>query len=146
MSNSEEIVDQFLLTLVNISNHISNIFHENTSIGSGIFILAVIDSHENCIMTDIVDTLNIIPSTATRQVDSLVKQGLIKREMGQQDRRKVILTLTENGEHVYNRFKNHVNDVIQKNLESVSMKELNKSFQIINNIIDTSENQLQSNK
>ena len=145
-SFEEKTANQFILTLLNLSSHIANISHENTNIGSGIFILSIIDAHENCIMSNIVETLNLVPSTATRQVDTLVKQGLIKRDVGKRDRRKVILSLTEDGKQVSRRFKNHLIDVIIKNLETHTEKEMSKSFQILNNIIDTSENKLPQKK
>jgi DNA-binding MarR family transcriptional regulator len=141
-SFEEQTAKQFISTLLDLSSHIANISDEDTNIGSGIFILSIIDSHENCIMTNIVESLNLVPSTATRQVDSLVKQGLIKREVGKQDRRKVILSLTEEGDRVNKRFKNHVIEVIRKTLESYSAEEMNKSFQILDAIIDQSEKQL----
>ncbi|MHA1988271.1 MAG: MarR family transcriptional regulator, partial [Promethearchaeota archaeon] len=79
----EEIANRFLLELVNLTRHIENVSHEGTKIGGGIFILNIIDSRDRCIMKDIVESLNLGASTATRQVDSLVKQGLIRREIGE---------------------------------------------------------------
>ena len=93
-------------------------------------------------MSNIVESMNLVPSTATRQVDSLVKQGLVRRDVGKKDRRKVILSLTPDGNRAHNRFKNHVINVIRKTLETYSEEEMSKSFQILNAVIDQSENRL----
>ncbi len=141
-SFEEETANQFLTTLLNLSSHITNISDKDTNIGSGIFILSIIDSQKNCIMSNIVESMNLVPSTATRQVDSLVKQGLVRRDVGKKDRRKVILSLTPDGNRAHNRFKNHVINVIRKTLETYSEEEMSKSFQILNAVIDQSENRL----
>jgi DNA-binding MarR family transcriptional regulator len=143
MNNFEEdISKKFLSTLLNLSSHIENVSDENTKIGSGIFILSIINSKKNCNMTDIVESLNLAPSTATRQVDSLVKLGLVKRDVGSTDRRKVILSLTRNGIQVNNRFKRHLIKVIGNVLKKYSESEMRQTVNIMDKIIEYSEKNL----
>jgi len=144
-NREEEIANKFLLTLLNLTRHIANISNEDARIGSGIFILSIIDSRENCIMTNIVEDLNLGASTATRQVDALVKQGLVRRGVSDTDRRKVILSLTEEGELVNNRFKNHILWVMSRSIEAYSRKDVNKALEVLNRIVEYSESHLPLN-
>jgi DNA-binding MarR family transcriptional regulator len=138
----EEIANRFLLALLNLTRHISNVSHEDTEIGSGIFILSIVESREDCIMKNIVEDLNLGYSTATRQVDSLVKQGLVRRDVSETDRRKVILSLTTEGEKVNLRFKNHLIHVMSSSLQNHTKDEINKAIGILNMIVDYSESYL----
>ncbi len=138
----EEIANKFLLELVSLTRHIENVSHEGTKIGGGIFILHIIDSKDNCIMKDIVGFLNLGASTATRQVDSLVKQGLIKREIGETDRRKVHLTLTEEGKQVYKQFKNHMVRVMRNSLKTYSELQIGQAIEVFHTIVENSESNL----
>jgi len=138
----EEIANTFLLEVIGLVRHISNVTHDEIQIGNGIFILNVIDSRDQCIMKDIVDTLNIGASTATRQLDTLVSLGLVSRNAAETDRRKVILTLTEDGNRVYKRFKNHLLRVMKLSLKTYSEKEIDRAIQVFHTIVEHSENNL----
>ena len=140
--DKDEIATKFLSELLNLTSHISNVSNEDTNIGSGIFILSIIDSMENCIMKDIVENLNLIASTATRQVDMLVKQKLIKRDVAEDDRRKVILTLTEKGKQLNKRFKTHLDKVITISMETYSKEDIILAIEVLHTIIETSEDNL----
>ena len=140
--NEEEIANRFLSELLNLTRHIANVSNEDTKIGSGIFILSIIESVHNCIMKNIVEVLNLLASTATRQVDILVSKGLIKRSVAKTDRRKVILTLTENGKQVNERFKNHLNKVISSSLKTYSQEELMQAIDVLHTIVEISESNL----
>jgi len=138
----EEIANRLLAELLNLTRHIANVSNEDTKIGSGIFILNIIDSVHNCIMKNIVETLNLLASTATRQVDILVNHGFIKRNVSKTDRRKVILTLTEKGKQVNKRLKNHLNSVIVDSLKTYSKDEIMLAIDVFNAIVESSESNL----
>ena len=140
--SEEEIANKFLAELLSLTRHIANVSNEDVKIGSGIFILSIIDSIHNCIMKNIVETLNLLASTATRQVDILVSKGLIKRSVAKTDRRKVILTLTENGKQVNERFKNHLNKVISSSLKIYSKEEIMLAIEVLHTIVENSESNL----
>ena len=140
--SEEEIANRFLSELLSLTRHIANISNDDTKIGSGIFILSIIDSIHNCIMKNIVETLNLLASTATRQVDALVGQGFIKRDVAKNDRRKVILTLTEKGKQTNERLKNHLNKVISSSLKTYSKEEIMLAIEVLHTIIENSESNL----
>ena len=140
--HEEELTNRFLLGLINLSRHISNVSHEDSKIGSGIFILSIIESRSNCIMKNLVQDLNLGASTATRQVDSLVKEGFIQRNTAENDRRKVSLALTEKGKHVYKRFENHLIHVMRSSLKTYTKAEVNHAIEVLNVIVEHSEENL----
>ena len=140
--HEEEIANKFLAELLSLTRHLANVSNEDTKIGSGIFILTIIDSIDNCIMKNIVESLNLLASTATRQVDILVSKGFIKRSVAKTDRRKVILTLTENGKQVNERFKNHLNKVISSSLKIYSKEEIMLAIEVLHTIVENSESNL----
>ena len=140
--SEEEIANRFLSELLSLTRHIANVSNDDTKIGSGIFILSMIDSIHNCIMKNIVETLNLLASTATRQVDILVAQGFIKRDVAKNDRRKVILTLTEKGKQVNKRLKNHLNKAISSSLKTYSKEEIMLAIEVFHTIIEKSESNL----
>ena len=140
--SEEEIANTFLSELLNLTRHIANVSNDDTNIGSGIFILSIIDSIQNCIMKNIVETLNLLASTATRQVDILVNQGFIKRDVAKTDRRKVILTLTEKGKQVNERLKNHLIKVISSSLKTYSKEEILLAIEVLHMIVENSESNL----
>ncbi|MFC1802761.1 MarR family winged helix-turn-helix transcriptional regulator [Thermoproteota archaeon] len=141
-SHEVEFANKFLFLLLSLTRHIPNVSHEDIKIGSGVFILSIIDSRENCIMTNIVEDLNLGASTATRQVDTLVKLGLVGRGVSENDRRKVILSLTEKGNRVNNRFKNHLTQVMSSTLKAYSEEDIKKAIEVLNTIVDHSESLL----
>ena len=138
--SEEEIANTFLSELLNLTRHIANVSNDDTKIGSGVFILSTIGSIHNCNMKNIVESLNLLPSTATRQVDMLVSQGLIKRDVAKADRRKVILTLTEKGKQANERLKNHLNKVIKDSLKTYSKEELMQAIEVLHTIVEKSDN------
>jgi|GEM_PF-1653771 len=59
-------------------------------------LMAILKTPENN-MTDLSQQMGLEKSSLTRTVDSLIYEGLVVRTYGIQDRRKITLTLTENG-------------------------------------------------
>lgn len=140
--SEEEIANRFLSELLSLTRHIANVSNDDTKIGSGIFILSIIDSIHNCIMKNIIETLNLLASTATRQVDTLVDQGFIKRDVAKTDRRKVILTLTEKGKQVNERLKTHLTKVMSSSLKTYSKEEIMLAIEVLHTIVENSESNL----
>ena len=140
--SEEEIANRLLAELLNLARHIANVSNEDTKIGSGIFILNIIDSVHNCIMKNIVENLNLLASTATRQVDTLVNQGFIERHVAKTDRRKVIITLTEKGKQANERLTNHLKKVINNSLKTYSKEDIMFAIEVFHAIVENSERSL----
>ncbi|MHA1985422.1 MAG: MarR family winged helix-turn-helix transcriptional regulator [Promethearchaeota archaeon] len=140
--HEEKIADSFFNELLNLMRHIANISNEDTKIGNRIFIISIIGSGHNCFMKSIVETLNMLPSTATRQVDTLVEQGLIRRDVSETDRRKVILALTEKGKEVNKRFREHLKRVMSNTLKTYPKEEILRAIEVFHMIVEKSDSYL----
>ncbi|MBO0888205.1 MarR family transcriptional regulator [Candidatus Bathyarchaeota archaeon] len=51
-------------------------------------------------LSDLAEAEQVRPPTMSRIVDSLVKDGLVKREVDKKDRRSVVITATDKGEKI----------------------------------------------
>ena len=60
-------------------------------------ILRVLSIKENLSLQDLTKELHVGKSTVSSTVDRLVKAGLVKREQSSQDRRAIVLNLTDLG-------------------------------------------------
>jgi len=65
--------------------------------------LSVVASLEPCTMTELADFSAVDRTTLTRTVDQLVDAGLVERGTPREDRRQVLLTLTNEGRALYRR-------------------------------------------
>jgi MarR family transcriptional regulator, lower aerobic nicotinate degradation pathway regulator len=59
--------------------------------------LAVISSFEPCTMSELAEYTAVDRTTLTRTVDQLVEAGFVERATPREDRRQVVLTLTNSG-------------------------------------------------
>lgn len=73
---------------------------------SELFAMLIVERYDEVIMSKIADNINVSMSTATGIVDRLVKNGYLKRERSEQDRRVVVIKLTDKGKKVIDDLKN----------------------------------------
>jgi DNA-binding MarR family transcriptional regulator len=90
-------------------------------------------------MTDMIETLDIPKSTATRQVDYLVKNGFVNRTIPEDNRRIVELTLTDKGREIHSWFQRHLVDVMTAVRQEYSDQEVNLMITILPQVIAQSE-------
>lgn len=81
--------------------------------------LSVIRRLHACTMKDLAGFTAIDRTTLTRSVDQMVEQGLVLRATPPGDRRKVVLTLTEDGERFFQAALEVLNEFNRKALEGV---------------------------
>ena len=109
---------------------------EEKNLGQGIFIIDYIDYHGPCSMVDIVEAMNMTPSTATRQVDRLVNWGLVAREPSKLDRRRVILSVTASGTQASKKFIKHRMKNLRPILRSMSEKETEVLVKLLERVVE----------
>ena len=88
-------------------------------------------------ISDIKGKLDVSMPAISQTLSSLEKKELIRREVAQQDRRKVTVLLTPLGEDVLNKVKNHANDMVDEiinHLGEEDTKELIRIFGRMNEI------------
>jgi DNA-binding MarR family transcriptional regulator len=82
--------------------------------------IAVIALLEPCTMSELADLSAIDRTTMTRIVDQLVARDLAERATPSEDRRQVVLTLTEKGRAVYQGALKAIGQVNREALEGLS--------------------------
>ena len=92
---------------------------------------------------DIAEHLHMTSSAVTQLVDSLVERELVKRTPSTTDRRKLFLSLTEEGEIFFQKAKSERARHVQKVLSPLSNEELQQLIiiqeKILNNFKDTQD-------
>ena len=80
--------------------------------------LSLIGRYEPIYPSGIAERSSVDPDKVTRAVDRLVDKGLVARKVDQEDRRRVVLTLTARGARVYAEI-DHVRRVVEEEFLSV---------------------------
>lgn len=93
---------------------------------SQLIILGHVLSHPSQTQKDVTEQLRLAKSRVSIHIDVLVQQGLVKREVSEQDRRETKLTITEAGERLYRLYKEeaHSYKALETALQSFSQEEI----------------------
>lgn len=101
-----------------------------------IFSLLLIEKKKEIIMTELAEYIHSPMSTATGIINRLVKDGYIIRERNEQDRRIVVLKLTEKGIEVIKRLKELIAAYMNKVAEKLTQEEIQYLVQIAGKILN----------
>jgi DNA-binding MarR family transcriptional regulator len=105
MSGEEEqLIEIFTTFIERFTQGMEAFEYKGKQIGTGIFLINYIGKHPNCSMSEVIEFLKLIPSSATRRIDKLVTHGLVIRTNDEEDRRIVNLNLSEQGIELYRNF------------------------------------------
>ncbi len=140
MTKEKEIVELFTKILETITFTIEDLEFKDYQMGRGIFIVNYIGNHDSCSLKDIYDNTRFPASTASRRVDELVKAGFVKRTRSSEDRRAIILQLTDDGMTVFKLFKDHRMKVMQRVLKSFTEKEISTFTRVLRHLVEQDEN------
>ncbi len=102
------------------------------------YILLALPETESISMNDISLKMRLANSTMTRMVDQLVQRGMVNRTTDNQDRRIVLIRLTEKGQDVKIRLKNALQDFFSQvlgDLPEDGRGEILNSLKILNQAI-----------
>ena len=97
-------------------------------------ILRMLKNSNQVYITEIVDKLSITKSQMTATIDKLIKLGYIKREIDTNDRRKILIQITKQGEQITDKIIVSLNEKILKNLNKLTDNEsetLRKGIEIL---------------
>ena len=85
-------------------------------------------------MSSVAKSLSITVGTLTISVNNLVKQGYIHRVRSNEDRRVVLISLTDKGKKAFNHHKKFHEDMIQSLIAGLSEKEINTLVTALTNL------------
>ncbi|KAF1085165.1 putative HTH-type transcriptional regulator YusO [Sporotomaculum syntrophicum] len=103
------------------------------------FLLKLMAAHEHCKAADIAHILDISPSAATTIIDRLFKNGWIKRERSDQDRRIVWLKLTEQGKKLLSDIEARRLQLLMRQFEHLTEEEVIAACQVLKKILTGAE-------
>ena len=137
MTNEEEIIELFTKILETVTFTIEDLKIGEYQIGRGIFIIDYVGQHDSCSLKDIYDNTRFPASTASRRVDELVKAGFIERSRSPEDRREIVLRLTNNGKAIFKVFRVHREKSLKRFLKSVPEKEITNFVKILRLLVES---------
>lgn len=130
-----------------VLDNIRKIFYPEEWIGidlavskTEMFALLFIDQKGEVIMSQIADFLNTPMSTATGIIDRLVKNGYLKRERSETDRRVVLIRLTDDGRGLVEEVKNVIFKYINMINKALTEEEERQLFNILQKVIGVINN------
>jgi MarR family transcriptional regulator, organic hydroperoxide resistance regulator len=89
-----------------------------------IYLLQFLRRRSNAPMSEIATEMQIPISTATRLIDRLEKRNLLSRRKCDNDRRKMLVTLREDGKKLVGQVEDHTYDIVMNNLKKFSNQEI----------------------
>ena len=139
MKIETEIVDLFTKILETVTFTIEDLKFNEYQVGRGIFIIDFVGENDRCSLKDIYDNTKFPASTASRRVDELVKAGFIERTRSPEDRREIVLRLTETGTVLYKLFRYHRVRTLKRFLKSFSEKEISSFVKVLRLLVEKNE-------
>lgn len=107
------------------------------------YVIDALERKNELTMNELSAEVGLAMSTLTRIVDGLVRKGYISRYPSEHDRRKVCVTLTNEGTSLSKNLRDCSEAFWAKILESVpaeKKREMIDSFKIINDALDSTDN------
>ncbi len=103
---------------------------------SELFVLLLVENRGEVIMSQVAEFTNTPMSTATGIVDRLVKNKYLERERSENDRRIVVIRLTESGKSIVNKLKEIVTSYIKVIDASLTDEERTVLIKVIMKVFD----------
>ena len=87
-------------------------------------VLELLAKNEAHKVTDLAEKMGVKPSAVTTMIDRLANNGLVSRRHDDNDRRAVLLSITEEGREVIRKFEEKCRGVIKGYLSHLELNEL----------------------
>ena len=97
-----------------------------------LWVLCLSESADGLTMGEIVDGLVNKASDATRLVDKLERQGLVKRKPSPRDRRKMMVTVTASGRRVFARLTPRIKELHVEQMSGMSNNDKRQLVSLLN--------------
>lgn len=97
--------------------------------------LMLVGRSQNVTMGNLAQGMSAPVSTATGIIDRLVKKGLLTRGRNEEDRRIVIVTITDNGKALLKELKDHFHVFLDRIRNLLSEEEFETGLQLVRKVI-----------
>lgn len=111
-----------------------------------LFSLLYLSRKEQTTMTELADAIGVPMSTATGLVDRLVRQRYVKRDRREEDRRIVVLVLTEEGQTLIDNFKQVISEYLSFIIDDLSAEEQKFLLRIILKVFKKLQHRKETNQ
>jgi DNA-binding MarR family transcriptional regulator len=101
----------------------------------------IIGSEEQVNIKHIAALLMITSGAATQHVAALEETGMVKRAMGLQDRREIMVKLTPAGQKVYQEIQVRSRKILQEVFKDLTAKELTELLALMTKVSNTYRNE-----
>ncbi|GJM79161.1 MarR family transcriptional regulator [Paenibacillus sp. HMSSN-139] len=105
--------------------------HELGLTGPQFHMLTLIARKKTCNVSYLAEKLEVKPSAITVMIDRLVQSGYVERRHDEQDRRAVLLSVTERGAEVLGEARKKSREVLKTHLSVLSQQELEMMITIL---------------
>lgn len=138
--NSKSLDDQIIDNVFKMSRLVKHEMQPNFTFLNLTLIqvhcLVFVHENKRLSMHEIAETFKITMPTTTSMIDKLVKLKLIKRFGDNADRRKILVTLTEKGNSIFEKIRKHKCVSIDKIMSKLTIEEKNQLVKITNKLIE----------
>ena len=128
MTNRKKLIEDILANFHAMKNkmypHFAQSGNKDRITPSQLFVLAIIERHQNIGIKEISKKLNITSSAATQLVDGLVENGYVARKADSKDRRALQLELSAKGRKRLANLKNKGVKMMAELFDALNDKEL----------------------
>lgn len=90
--------------------------------------------HESTTLGELARQLHVTPAVVTGLIDRLERRGYVRRAAGAEDRRRVVLTLTEEGRQARNGLEARLIDALASHLSSLAPSDLHALERIVDHL------------
>ncbi|MDT0002827.1 MarR family winged helix-turn-helix transcriptional regulator [Listeria cossartiae subsp. cayugensis] len=98
------------------------------------FVLREIAAYDGISATELAATLSVNKSAITPKLKKLVDKGYIQRKRNQQDKRAIVLTISEKGNNVYEACEKQLELLVNEWLEILGEKDSEHFFELFQKI------------
>ncbi|MHC5249194.1 MarR family winged helix-turn-helix transcriptional regulator [Enterococcus sp. LJL90] len=127
MNNKNDLIQQIAILERDISKRINELLKPLGLNSNNYFYIIKLDDNPNITQKDFTPLVKLNQSSVTRSINSLVEQGLVKKEISQ-DKRSHLLSLTDEGKRIADEVKLKIDQLNQKLLFAA---EKDSSYEII---------------
>jgi DNA-binding MarR family transcriptional regulator len=96
-----------------------------------LYMMFVLREKGQCKVTTLAEHMGVRPSAITVMIDRLVQQGLARRNHDEQDRRVVMLAISEQGERVLSEFEEGRNEIMRNYFAKLEPGEVEQMVRIL---------------
>ncbi|MFD3261339.1 MarR family winged helix-turn-helix transcriptional regulator [Paenibacillus lentus] len=102
--NLDQYIDRLQSSFSKVVRRLQNEIMQHRELpltGPQFHMLSLIAKEQSCNVTYLAEALVVKPSAITVMIDRLVQNGYVERKHDEQDRRAVLLSITQQGRHAY---------------------------------------------